>query len=209
MAVTITSKDRGAEALLKRLLSKGALSVGVLAADAARPHKGAIKATEKKERKWLNAHSRRGGFLTRAQQDRRSTLNKKAKDLELTIGEIAAIHEFGLGSVPQRSFLAGWADENPDKIKNAILKGAQALVRGSIKDPIQFLNAFGAWAVGQVQRRMAQNIPPPLAPATIKRKGSSVALIDTGQLRSSISFRVDAVQLGKGSTFITKIGAGQ
>jgi hypothetical protein len=106
----------------------------------------------------------------------------------LTVGEIAEIHEFGLGSVPRRSFLAGWADEEADKIKTVITRGGQALARGKLSSIDQLLEQIGTWAVGSIQARMATSIPPPNAPLTIKRKGSSVTLIDTGQLRASISY---------------------
>lgn len=109
----------------------------------------------------------------------------------LTVGEIAEIHEFGLGSVPRRSFLAGWADENADQIKTVITRGGQALARGKLGSIDQLLEQIGVWAVGSIQARIATNIPPPLSPITIQRKGSSVALIDSGQLRSSISYKVD------------------
>ncbi len=38
-----------------------------------------------------------------------------------------------------------------------------------------------------IKLKITSNIPPPLAPETIARKGSSVALIDTGLLRSQIA----------------------
>jgi hypothetical protein len=172
--VRIRDTDKGAKKMLERLLKKGALSVGVLAEDAARTH-------EAKE-----------------SVDRIKDIFK-GPGATLTIGEIAEIHEFGLGSCPRRSFLAGWVDENQDEIRNVVNKGAAALVQGRLDGPLQFLNQVGAWAVGSIQKRMAQNIPPPLAPATIQRKGSSIALIDTGQLRSSITYRVDAVATAKGA----------
>jgi len=115
----------------------------------------------------------------------------------ITVSEVAAIHEFGLGSAPRRSFLADWADEKKAEIQNVVMRGGAALARGRISSPKQLLEQIGQWAVGSIQARMATNIPPPLAPATIKRKGSSVALIDTGQLRSSITYRVDEVEANK------------
>lgn len=172
--MTITRKDNGAEKLLRRLLSKGALSVGILAGEAAAPHKA------------------------KTAEARISDLFKEPSE-QLTIGEIAAVHEFGLGSSPERSFLRGWVDESTAQIEQVIVAGARALARGKLTSPLQFLNQTGAWAVGQIQARMARNIPPPLAPETIRRKGSTIALIDTGQLRSSISFRVDAVETAKGA----------
>lgn len=184
MSVRIKDTDKGARKVLQRLLKNGALAVGVLAEDAGKTH----EAKESVDR---------------------------IKDIfagpgaTLTIGEIAEIHEFGLGSAPRRSFLAGWVDENQDQIREVVRRGAAALVIGKLDSPLQFLNQLGAWAVGSIQKRMAENIPPPLSPETIRRKGSSVALIDTGQLRSSITYRVDAVETATGARVNKSVGAGE
>jgi len=115
--------------------------------------------------------------------------DENGEPTDLTVGEIAEIHEFGLG-VPRRSFLAGWADDNGEQIRTVVIRGGQALARGKISSIDQLLEQLGTWAVGSIQARMATSIPPPLEPETIRRKGSSVTLIDTGQLRSSISYEV-------------------
>jgi hypothetical protein len=179
VSVKIRDTDKGAAKMLARLLKNGALSVGVLAEQAGQTH-------EAKE-----------------SVDRIKDIFKEP-GATLTIGEIAEIHEFGLGTAPRRSFLAGWVDENQNEIREVVNKGASALVSGKLAGPLQFLNQLGAWAVGSIQKRMTENIPPPLAPETIRRKGSSVALIDTGQLRSSITYRVDAVETANGGARVNK-----
>lgn len=103
--------------------------------------------------------------------------------------DIAQIHEFGLGNVPQRSFIRAWFDENQDRARGAIRRLLQSVVRGD-RTAEQAVELFAQWVVGQMQKRMAQGIPPALSARTIKRKGSSVPLIDTGQLRSSISYQI-------------------
>jgi hypothetical protein len=115
---------------------------------------------------------------------------------DLTVGEIAEIHEFGLGSAPRRSFLADWADENKAEIENVVVKGGRALARGTVQNATQLLEQIGGWAVGSIQTRISNGIAPPLSAETIKRKGSSVPLIDTGQLRSSITYEVRDVSGG-------------
>lgn len=175
--VRIRDTDRGATKLLARLLAHGALSVGVLGSDAAKVHEDESNFGE--------------GF--------------GQKSSSLTIGELAEIHEFGLGSVPRRSFLAGWVDDKREELVNVIVKGGRALARGKLTAP-KLLEQIGLWAVGSIQERMANGIAPGLARETIRRKGSSVPLIDTGQLRSSISHRVDAVDMGGGTVGI-KAGA--
>lgn len=117
--------------------------------------------------------------------------SKAHEDSDLTVGEIAEIHEFGLGTAPRRSFLADWVDEKKDEISEVIVKGSRALARGKVPSMPALLEQIGGWAVGSIQERISNGIEPPNAPATIQRKGSSVPLIDKGQLRASISYRVE------------------
>jgi hypothetical protein len=54
----------------------------------------------------------------------------------------------------------------------------------------QVLEILGQRAVGQIQERIASGIAPANAPSTVAKKGSSTPLIDTGVLRSSITYQV-------------------
>ncbi len=147
--VTVRDTDKGAAALIQRMLAAGAVEFGIA------------------EKAYSTTHEGGSGR---------------------TVGEIAEIHEFGLG-VPRRSFLADWFDENKDNIQKIATKGAQSVIKGTITLE-QLFEQIGLWGVGSIQTRISNNIPPVLAPSTIARKGSSIALIDKGQLRSSISHRV-------------------
>jgi len=42
-----------------------------------------------------------------------------------------------------------------------------------------------------IRLKILSNIPPPLKESTVKRKGSSVTLIDTGQMLASVSHQVN------------------
>lgn len=114
----------------------------------------------------------------------------QSADGKASIQEIATIHEFGLG-VPQRSFIGAWADENEAKNQARIKKLALAVKNGKITEE-QALDQFGLLAVGEIQQRIADGIPPENAPSTVARKGSSTPLIDTGSLRSSIRHKVES-----------------
>jgi hypothetical protein len=57
--------------------------------------------------------------------------------------------------------------------------------------PLMAYGRIGMVAVGDVQRRIVQRIPPPNAPSTIAKKGSDVPLIDTGRLRQSVDYTVE------------------
>ena len=105
-----------------------------------------------------------------------------------TVAQVAACHEFGLG-VPERSFLRGWLEEEQEKVQRLLQKVLSQIMKGEI-DAETGLERAGAMFVGWIQVRIANRIDPPLAPATIKRKRSDVPLIDTGVLRSSITYRV-------------------
>jgi len=107
-----------------------------------------------------------------------------------TVAEVASFNEFGLG-VPQRSFIRAWADENEVENRENLRKIGQAVVKGKLAGgPKQGLERFGLHAVGSIQKRMADGVPPPNAPSTVDAKGSSTPLIAAGQLRSSITFKV-------------------
>jgi hypothetical protein len=103
----------------------------------------------------------------------------------LTIGDIATFHEFGTQTVPQRSFVRGWFDERQEFIRATLQTQVQQVIQG--KRPLeQALERVALAYEGDCKARIVRHIPPPLAPATVKRKGSSTPLIDTGALRNAI-----------------------
>lgn len=107
-----------------------------------------------------------------------------------TLLEIAAIHEFGAGPIPQRSFIRATIDQRKADI--AKLQGVLAgqVLAGKLT-PDQALTQLGAKVASWMQQRIASGIAPALDPATVAAKGSSVPLVDTGQLKASITFLVE------------------
>ena len=102
---------------------------------------------------------------------------------------IAAIHEFGLGDMPQRSFLRSAYDENLPMIDKMIQRVANGAVFGLGTNAA--LNQLGNVVQGMVQRKIVDGPFVPNSPATIKRKKSSRPLIDTGHLRQSIRYVIE------------------
>lgn len=102
---------------------------------------------------------------------------------------VGSVHEFGLGNVPERSFIRTTIDGKARQIHAMARRAAHGVLdrRATLKQGLELLGAF---VKGEIQKRMARGIPPPLKPATIARKGSSKPLIDTGQLRASIDYEV-------------------
>lgn len=120
--------------------------------------------------------------------------NAAASHDAVTNVDVATWNEFGVEidgeeHVPERSFLRATID-----IKNAeITKRLGAELGKAYAGKQSTHNAFdrtGLAVVGMVQQRIADGIPPGNADATIEKKGSNKPLIDTGQLRSSISHQV-------------------
>jgi type II secretory pathway component PulF len=157
--------DRGAAKLLRetKAMQAAAVRVGILGSDA----------TEAKRRK-LRRRTRSG--------PPRSTTT------DVNVATVAAAHELGLG-VPLRSWLRTPIDALRPEIQKQMKKLAQQVERGL---PLEnALDRLGLWLVGKLQKGIAAGLPvPPLAPATVAKKGSSKPLIDTGQMRSSISHEV-------------------
>jgi phage gpG-like protein len=118
----------------------------------------------------------------------------------LTVAQIATVHEFGKRIrqpkmnrtivIPERSFLRATVDEYRDAIARRQVLLTQGYVLGKF-DLHGAMDLLGMYVVGLVKQRIANGIAPPNRPSTIRRKGSSKPLIDTGQLRNSITHKVE------------------
>ena len=111
------------------------------------------------------------------------------RNTDQPLAVIAAIHEFGLGDMPQRSFLRSAYDENLPVINKMIQRVANGAVFGLETNAA--LNQLGNVVQGMVQRKIVDGPFVPNSPATIKRKKSSKPLIDTGHLRQSIRYVIE------------------
>ena len=106
-----------------------------------------------------------------------------------TIIEVGAVHEFGLGKVPQRSFLRVPLKENNNKISTFIAKEWSLVFDGKTTTE-KALNKVGMFARNISVGSFRDNNWAPLHQMTEDRKGSSTPLIDTGNLRQSITWVV-------------------
>lgn len=111
--------------------------------------------------------------------------NEKPGTVKATVAEIATWNHFGTERIPARPFL----DVGVQSQMNKILKAGKEVFEKK-KNLGLVVDAMGGEAVGAVQEYISnQEILPPNAPETIRRKGSSHPLIDIGQLRRSITWR--------------------
>lgn len=142
----------------------------------------------------------------------REASKKHPKAEGLTVAEVGSIHEFGAG-VPRRSFLRDWFDENRRNLSKRMVNIAKRVANPRSKlTSKKGLGIFGAVAVGEIQARISKGIFPPLSQKTLdarfgpkkskktklgtimvvkKGRKKATPLIDTGQLRSSITWKVD------------------
>lgn len=111
------------------------------------------------------------------------------KENGISVAGVAAVHEFGGGNVPERPFVrTGIRRGIPEQmaLNKANLK---AVVHGTLTVP-QALGQLGLMAAGHVQQEITEGTFEPLQEATINRKGSSKPLIDTGQMRQSVTYEI-------------------
>lgn len=105
---------------------------------------------------------------------------------------IGVIHEFGVPEVgiPERSFLRSTYDAKIGDYATILKKGARDVYDGKVTSE-RVLGRVGEKFASDVKGTINAGIDPPLQPATIARKGSSKPLIDSGQLKGSISWRYE------------------
>lgn len=113
-----------------------------------------------------------------------------AREGGFTNVEIAAVHEFGAleAGIPERSFIRSTFDAHR-KEYGAILKKLLFRVIEGKMVVRQMFDIIGAKIVADVNRKVrVEGVPPPLKQATINRKGSSRALIDTGRMLAAVTW---------------------
>lgn len=108
-----------------------------------------------------------------------------------SLAMIAAVHEFGSadGRIPERSFLRPGINDNLERFRRLNFENLKRVAAGgmSLTNALGRLGEAGAAAV---KLQITNGSYVSLKPATIKRKRSSKPLIDSGQLRQSITYRI-------------------
>ena len=102
----------------------------------------------------------------------------------------AMANEFGTKRIPERPFMRNAMRANQDKYSAAMGKAAGAVLKGETSLR-QVLGKLGAMAQGDIQKEIRDLDSPPNAPGTVARKKSSNPLIDTGEMRQRVTWKVD------------------
>ena len=130
------------------------------------------------------------GGVTKAQskQNPKTHITRKKK-AGLSIPQIAAINEFGTDKIPARPFLYSTVDENRDKINLALAKQYEKILAGTTT-VYTGLSIIGTYVKKLVDDKIGTLRFPPNAPSTIAAKGSDKPLIDFGQMRAALQYKV-------------------
>lgn len=110
----------------------------------------------------------------------------------LTIFRVGAIHEFGLGVNPVRSFLRTPFATKRKELNKAIAQQFVAVANGTRK-PLVGLGRIGATATNISKGAFTSKgygVWPDITAETKRRKGSTQVLVDNSILRSSVSYVV-------------------
>lgn len=110
---------------------------------------------------------------------------------EITMATLGAVHEFGTDTVPARPWLQNGFESGLKDYEDILAEGVnETLTKGA--DIKASLNQVGVFAVGMVQAFITELKTPANKPKTIARKGSSNPLIDSGAMRSSVNYKLQA-----------------
>ena len=101
----------------------------------------------------------------------------------------AAINEYGTSKIPQRPFMRTATSRHGKSWGSKSAKAVQSVMKGM---PIsQVTELVGMQMKSDISSTLTNGPWTPNAASTIAKKGSSRPLIDTGELRASITYRVD------------------
>lgn len=92
--------------------------------------------------------------------------------------------------IPARPFLIPALQHNQDKYIKYLKSQTVSLILGKVALS-RVLNMLGQMAEADVKKYFTGGHFAPLSASTIKAKGSSRPLIDTGQLRQSITYKIE------------------
>lgn len=109
----------------------------------------------------------------------------------LTLGEAAAINEFGTedGSIPERPAWRQGLKRGRHLFNKLNARNIPRVLKGQMTLH-QALGQLGAAGVAAVKTEILDGNFVENAPATIEKKGSSHPLIDTAQTRQSITWKI-------------------
>ena len=116
---------------------------------------------------------------------------KQHKGTDLTVAAIAVINEFGSQKkkIPSRPFFQNTLTKN-DNYKAFISEMAFEFMNKN-KSMVSLLKVLGMKIQGDIQQEITELRKPPNSKATIEKKKSSNPLIDTGEMRRNVTYKIE------------------
>lgn len=112
------------------------------------------------------------------------------------ICDVAVWNELGTINMPSRPFLRKSVDENEAKINHFLQSKQRDLVRGVPEE--QILKEIGIFQKDLIQEKITEGSFAPNAESTIRKKGSSKPLMDSGRMRQSVNYVIQKKGSGDG-----------
>lgn len=107
----------------------------------------------------------------------------------VSVIDVAIFNEFGTNKIPSRPFIRQCFALHSQEAYERLKKAVDFIERGGDVDLA--LGNIGQWYEQRMKHVLTTYAWKPNSQATIKQKGSSKPLIDTGQLRNSIRYKVE------------------
>jgi hypothetical protein len=110
----------------------------------------------------------------------------------------AIYNEFGTSrGIPERPAVRNAVRSKRAENRKAMTVAAKTVIRGAARgasaamEKRKALSKLGIKVQGDIQAEITSLQTPPNAPSTIRQKGSSNPLIDTGEMRGAVTFKVE------------------
>ena len=105
------------------------------------------------------------------------------------IAEYAAYNEEGTKNIPSRPFIRSWVDSNGEKLRHFMDSAYSHVVSGkwTARDAFERL---GQTVQSGIKKNIVSGGFKPNSDSTVKRKGSSTPLVDSGDMRNAVNYKV-------------------
>jgi hypothetical protein len=94
------------------------------------------------------------------------------------------------GPIPARPFITVAMFKGRPRIRANLRKIAKKVVRGEAMLPAE-MERLGIFGADLIKTQIGGNMGPPNSPMTVRLKGSSSTLIDSGRMRQSVTHEVE------------------
>ena len=108
----------------------------------------------------------------------------------MSVGELAAVHELGLGGQVSRSWCRAWIDDNAARMARESATEFRAVMAGKITRNAALIKLGYAWTADMQKRMDDGRVTPPISAVTAARKGHNKPLIETYKLRDAVTYKI-------------------